>query len=539
MAEIQPAPLDRGSAAVEAQAFKNGPPVVPRSTSDSVVHVSQSTGCIEGDNLNGTPPEDVTIQTSEQGTLVVAARALPPSSLSSRLEKTGQKLQLPSFQALGIANTFQNSILTPPDEVCLPSWVPIEPDDCNPPSLSTQPINSSVGHLITPVAMSSDAVPEASGGNVSLGQTDSPLAAVGDEPGDNSTSSSHSRSNSDMPQWLEPALAAVCKLLSTFVFEPCPISQAINIAPTALTSTLTALQSRFESIPQDRYIDITHAVPTTFHFSQLPSSPVSTPNRAPTGSGDYFSLPRTVVFAKAAVANDHSTLLQAASENPVFPPWPQTVVAPSSINVSILERFIPPASAQEYLDLFSTDQPSALVDRLLELSPTNGSLIFVYPTAQGAATFTNNYLMPILSPLLLTMAGLHGITYDFGQDFGQLEACDKMYGLERIKSKIQRLLTKLGHSRGCQYSISTYYKQVVLVDREAWSAWFTEQETPRIRHIVNRYFQRNHRLPQNRNITASTLVREVVDGIKGRAYDSDEPVRSGIEVGVFVMKRTA
>ncbi|KAL9038608.1 MAG: hypothetical protein Q9214_005210, partial [Letrouitia sp. 1 TL-2023] len=440
MAEVQLESLNRGSAAVDAQAFKTGLPGVPRSTSDSVVPVSQSTGCLDpeyskGENLNGTPPDDVTIQTSEQGTLVVAARALLPSSLSSRVEKTGQKLQLPSFQALGIANTFQNSILTPPDEVCLPTWAPAEPDDGDSYSPSTQPISSNVGHLITPVAMSSDAVPEASGGNVSLGQTDSPLAAVGDDPGDNSTSSSHSRSNSDMPQWLEPALAAVLPLVPkesnqrvVYILchsQPCPISQAINIAPTALTSTLTALQTRFESIPQDRYIDITHAVPTTFHFSQLPSSPVSTPNRAPTGSGDYFSLPRTVVFAKAAVANDHSTLLQAASENPIFPPWPQTVVAPSSINVSILERFIPPASAQEYLDLFSTDQPSALVDRLLELSPSNGSLIFVYPTAQGAAAFTNNYLIPILSPLLRTMAGLHGIMYDFGQDFGQLEACEK------------------------------------------------------------------------------------------------------------------
>lgn len=321
--------------------------------------------------------------------------------------------------------------------------------------------------------------------------------------------------------------------------QPCPVSQAINTAPTALTSTLTALQTRFESIPQDRYIDITHAVPTTFHFSQLPSSPVSTPNRAPTGSGDYFSLPRTVVFAKAAVANDHSNLLQAASENPVFPPWPQTLVAPSSINVSIFERFIPPASAQEYLDLFSTDQPSALVDRLLELSSNNGSLIFVYPTAQGAATFTNNYLLPILSPLLRTMAGLHGITYDFGQDFGHLEACRKMYDLEKTKSRIQRLLTKLGHSRGCQYNISTFYKQAVPVEREAWSAWFTEQETPRIRHIMNHYFQRGRQLPQNRNITASTLVREVVDGIKRRAYDSNDPARTGIEVGIFVLKRTA
>lgn len=221
MAEVQPASLDRGSATVDVQAFKNGVPGVPRSTSDSVVPVSQSTGCLDpqhskADNLNGTPPDDVTIQTSEQGTLVVAARALPPSSLSSRVDKTGQKLQLPSFQALGIANTFQNSIPTPPDEVCLPSWDPTEPDDCDPQSPSTQPISSNVGHLITPVAMSSDAVPEASGGNVSLGQIDSPLAAVGDEPGDNSTSSSHSRSHSDMPQWLEPALAAVREFFLTF-----------------------------------------------------------------------------------------------------------------------------------------------------------------------------------------------------------------------------------------------------------------------------------------------------------------------------------
>ena len=315
----------------------------------------------------------------------------------------------------------------------------------------------------------------------------------------------------------------------------------MNNSPTALTSTVTALQTRFESVTQDRYIDITHAVPTTFHFSQLPSSPVSTPNRAPTGSemGDYFSLPRTVVFAKAAVANDHASALQAASENPRFPPWPQTVVAPSSINISVLERYIPPASVQEYRDLFSLDQPSALVDRLLELHPDNGSLILIYPTALGASTFKERYLNPILAPLLRTLAGLHGLSMGLIGALGEFGVPEKMLAYGGLENRIRMLIAKLAQARGCRYEISASSRQVLQLERDAWAAWFTEQETPRFRQVMNSYFQRAVMLPSDKNITASTLVREIVDGVKRRAYDQRDARRNGIEVGVFVLKRRA
>ena len=64
--------------------------------------------------------------------------------------------------------------------------------------------------------------------------------------------------------------------------------------------------------------------------------------------------------------------------------------------------------------------------------------------------------------------------------------------------------------------------------------------------MVSAYFNKGLMLPSKmhvsgdiEDVTASDLVREVCDGVKERPYAECDAPREGIEVGVFVVKRTA
>ncbi len=287
-----------------------------------------------------------------------------------------------------------------------------------------------------------------------------------------------------------------------------------------------------------RYIEVTHAVPVKFSMARLPVSPVTTPI-VPTsdpGEGDYFNM---TVFAKAVVAVDHHNASSA-----LVPPSPRPLVAPSSVGVSLLERFIPPASLQEYRDLFTADGPSVLVDRLVELSPENGNLIFIYPTLEGAKTFASTYLRPIIDPLLRAMVQIHELTTDICPDIGIMPAVGCMVRYDKMVQKVNNLLEHMNRGKPRQglpakYALVHRTRQTVPLERKAWTEWWMHQETPRIRYVMNRYFQRALKLPQCKEITAGTLVREILLGVENRTYmDSDQP-REGVEVGVFVIRRTA
>ena len=302
--------------------------------------------------------------------------------------------------------------------------------------------------------------------------------------------------------------------------------------PTAFSPIITGLQNIVGS-NNGRYIEVTHAVPRKFDMARLPTSPVGTPNQDE--AADYFSM---MVYSKAVIAVDH----HSASNNS-YPSSPHPVVPPSSVGVSILERFIPPTTSAEYVDLFSTDGPSVLVDRLCELSPDGGSLIFVYPTSNGANTFTSKYLGPLLDPLLRTMVGIHSLSADLGADVGKMAVVDHMLSFEQMTRKLGTLLRKLNRGSSLGRSVPKYTlvqsrRETVQVDREVWKHWWVQQEAPRIREVMNRYFQRAVRLPQ-RDTTAGSLVREILDGVESRAYAAHDADREGIEVGVFILKRTA
>lgn len=322
-----------------------------------------------------------------------------------------------------------------------------------------------------------------------------------------------------------------------------PVQTTEMIGPVATTFQVIEAAIQDSADPGGLYIDITYAVPVKFNMNHIPNSPVTTPNIGASGA-DYFSMN---VFPKAVVAMDHHHAL-----NTSVPSSPHPVVAPSSISVSLLERFIPPSSTEEYLHLFAMDAPSVLVDRLVELSPRGGMLVFVYPTLQGATTFSSRYLGALLDPLLRNMVGLYNLSADFACGIGKAAAVHQMLPYEKMLRKLSALLRQL--ERGItapnrpkpRYKIMHSNTQIVPLERKEWTQWWIHQESERIAKVVNTYFNKGLMLPNKMNfsgdiedVTASDLVREVCDGVKERPYAECDAVREGIEVGVFVVKRTA
>ena len=321
--------------------------------------------------------------------------------------------------------------------------------------------------------------------------------------------------------------------------QPCPLSNSTveHTVPPHVTSgfdsLVSAVQNKIEST--GRYIEITHAIPIKFNMGQIPNSPATTPGpREP--ATDYFS-PK--VFSKAVIAMGHADAMGTS-----VPSSPRPVVPPNSISAALLERYIPPSTSEEYLHLLSNENPSALVDRLFELSPQSGKLIFIYPTAAGAEAFNQNYLGPLLHPLLRTMCSIHHLGYDFGAGVGTIAAVKEMHTFESMVRKTQILLRKL--SRGpAKYALIQSDTRVVQLDRDVWTEWWQQQERPRIKSTVDRYWQRGKMLPNRRDVTAATLVQDVVDGVykregaRAREYSEYDPPRNGVEVGVFVIKRSA
>ena len=323
--------------------------------------------------------------------------------------------------------------------------------------------------------------------------------------------------------------------------QPCPLPSE-GLPTTAFSELLSSLQS---NIPSGAYIEITHAVPIRFSMGQVPHSPVLTPIPANSRSGptDYFSIQNT--FSKAVIATSYQDALESS-----VPSSPHPVVAPSTVHVSLLERYIPPSSSYEFQDLFSNNAPSALVNRISELSPEHGSLLFIYPTRTGGHTFNHNYLGPLLHPLLRRMAGVHSLASDLGAEVAKLASIEHLLGFDEMARKLDLLLRKLSRvtssgsstiSRPSAPKYEVLYKSTfeVQLQRKSWESWFIHQEKSRISEIVGRYFRRGYRLPTQPGITAGTICREILEGLADQEYAIDSPPREGVQLGVFVIQRVA
>lgn len=521
----------------------------------------------------------------------LAAATIETTNMHSLLPlvKCRQHLQLPSFRSLGISSRVPDALLTPPDETIIQDCM-IPPPLTSFPSASRRssypalnmpktpsPDRSDFTSTLGQVATASEAPTTTASNHQSIAVSE---AQAGNAEHGTDPTRSDSEDSDAVPgqfDWLKEAtdalvanidVAATNYVVYTLCHtQPCPLTNIMMkpkdenkppvfigdikvpvqttemIGPVATTFQVIEAAIQDSADPGGLYIDITYAVPVKFNMNHIPNSPVTTPNIGASGA-DYFSMN---VFPKAVVAMDHHHAL-----NTSVPSSPHPVVAPSSISVSLLERFIPPSSTEEYLHLFAMDAPSVLVDRLVELSPRGGMLVFVYPTLQGATTFSSRYLGALLDPLLRNMVGLYNLSADFACGIGKAAAVHQMLPYEKMLRKLSALLRQL--ERGItapnrpkpRYKIMHSNTQIVPLERKEWTQWWIHQESERIAKVVNTYFNKGLMLPNKMNfsgdiedVTASDLVREVCDGVKERPYAECDAVREGIEVGVFVVKRTA
>jgi hypothetical protein len=317
---------------------------------------------------------------------------------------------------------------------------------------------------------------------------------------------------------------------------PHPASESAR--PVAIfTEVIVAIQERFGTSPQP-YITITHAVPPRFDLLNLPSSPPSTPNIF-AGRGDYFT---QSVFAHAAVVPSYHVINNSLATP--APSSPNPIVPPSSVQISVLERYIPPSTAQECTDLFSLNGQSVLIDRLAELSPDKGSMLFVYPTRAGASTFAGKYLGHVLDPLLRALVEVHQLSYGLAESLGSMAAAAEMHEFEVLKGKITGLCRRMTHritsdTKRSRFNLVYASTGEVFIDRRTWTEWFLKQEHTRFKRTLESYWGRGKRLSQMESSSAGTVLREFIDGVNKMTSEEAEQTGPGIELGVFVICRTS
>lgn len=304
---------------------------------------------------------------------------------------------------------------------------------------------------------------------------------------------------------------------------------------TVFASIIESMRERCqpELVP---YIHVIHAVPEDFSLANLPTSPPSTPGNSRQMDNYFdslasFSNASSTVFASAStVPAYHDTLGFARQVN-----WPHPIVPPFSTHISVLERYIPPSTPREYRDLFSYGRPSVLTDRMLELSPLGGCLLFIYPTKRGATTFKSQYLGPILDPLLRHLVVVDGFSADVSRDIGRLEAVNSMEDFQTMKANIE-LLCQQWSNQTSRFSLVASEKGLAPLDSKLWKDWYTQQERPRIKDLLSRNWQNLSRYTNNSDsLTASMMLAKIMDGLKMREYDVFP--NEDIELGVFVIRR--
>ncbi|THW30036.1 hypothetical protein D6D25_05934 [Aureobasidium pullulans] len=409
--------------------------------------------------------------------------------------------------------------LTPPDDTGRITWEPIT-------SFATGPTTS----------------PMTEGRGLAAGG-DASTASEADGSGIPSIKVEASTPMEDSPRpWLNDAIQIMLKNIrsaSNAYQDPIKVlSHALPCPSTEGHAFPTVISSLHDETPTSPtcWINVFHALPGRFNLADLPTSPPSTPG-PPIGGDDYFT---SKVFDSAVHILDYADNLKS------LPQSPRPVVPPSSVDVSIVERYIPPTSKNEFVDMFTTKGPSLLVDRLVELSPDNGTLIFVYPTKRGAQTFVTDYLAPILDPILRSMVVVNGFSSDMGQELGRMVAVDELPDNDTMKRKILQLCTTLSQSSpGMErfHKIPTKFElllsstQEVTLSRKIWSEdWWAKQEKPRIREVISRYFRKANRAQEDQ--TPVSLVHEVLDGVAQKAYPEGRAEPAGIEINVFVISRS-
>jgi hypothetical protein len=248
-------------------------------------------------------------------------------------------------------------------------------------------------------------------------------------------------------------------------------------------------------------------------------------------------------------------------------------VPPGTVHVSLTERYIPPSSSSEFAGLFDPMSGQSLVqDRLIELSGDDGLFLFIYPTKAGGASFMNRFLDKTLSPTLrqmVAMGDLNSEVCDQIENAGtvkELRSFDELNG--RFKAFCEKISTLSSSNKFQAPRMQTTYtvvhssRRLAKIPAEILAHWWCLQEKRRIRQVLADYIANNpsrsrsfsaphnmtglepayiarHRVEEAAGGASMAYVMSVLDGVHKRAKDSSADMNAGIEVAVFVVRKSA
>ncbi|KAH0533915.1 hypothetical protein FGG08_007468 [Glutinoglossum americanum] len=346
-----------------------------------------------------------------------------------------------------------------------------------------------------------------------------------------------------------PSTLASCSGRPQTLNRTDPINSGELASPisTASTIIIDAVQEKFNQRGKRAYIHINYAVLPTFDLGNLPTTPPLTGpsyhqgitpspgyfgrsgielgtayrTTGPSGgSPGYFgsSLFSSVVLATQtthpsyqgpkSLDGDFGRINSSPMRRLVPLPSPNPILPPSSQHMSLLERYIPPASPSDDQYMFSPTS-SILFDRLFELSPNGGSLIFIYPTRTGAREFCRHYLGPVIEPLLRRLMVLHQLPPHLLTSIQRMTAVEDMMEFEGLHEKLQAICANINAEdagegpmgevssdeeeiraaiRKAGVQIVYASRQKVRLDPRVWPEWWAQQEASRVRQLVRRHF---------------------------------------------------
>jgi len=332
---------------------------------------------------------------------------------------------------------------------------------------------------------------------------------------------------------------------------PSPADGGEKATPGSILSPLINLVQTAPSEDGPRWLTVIHSLPANFSANKIPTSPPVTPGGTYTGGGaqDYFNLSHIIhnavitVDRYAQYGPDASLQILRSPEGSLTP---GLCTPPSSTNYAIYERFLPPATPREYLDLFDTNSSSAMTDRARELM-VHGNLLVVYPTRAGAETFAFECLGPVLDPVLRSASMTYRLGSDLAREISRIPSTRYMLSFEDLEKKVTAFARRMSPSGGQHgqtsrpaYEVKFAKKATVPVPSRTWEHWWSQQESARVKHLIQRFYgEGGVSLDTGSHVSAAGIAREILEGVEKRVHSLDvvQP-EADIEVGVFVITRT-
>lgn len=156
-----------------------------------------------------------------------------------------------------------------------------------------------------------------------------------------------------------------------------------------------------------------------------------------------------------------------------------------------------------------------------------------------------DYLGPVLDPLLRSVTVVHELSSSLGRNLGEMAAVEHLANYEALRNQVEQFLQKLNHgpssftpgsSGRTSYTLIHAAKEDLILERKAWASdWWIKQEKQRVRDLVLKYFRK--KVP-NSELTSNSLIQEILDGVAQRECPSTGKGPRGVELGVFLIKKS-